>query len=643
MAKTKIVVLGAGYAGVSATRQMSKVLKDTAEITLIDRNTYHTSLTQLHEVAAGRVEPIAVQYDLQKLLGRRKNVELITAEIENVDKEAKVVKTNAGDFPFDYLVVAMGGEPNDFGVPGVKEHGFTLWSTRDAIRLRRHLEIIVEKAAVEPDEVKRRAMLSVVVAGSGFTGIEMIGELVDWKQVLAKHYNIPEEEFTLSVVEMMPTILNTFPRNDADKVFRYLEKKGVNMVMKSAITEVAEDHIKIKDGNDIPTHTLIWTTGVQGNTQAQAFGLEETERGNRLVANKYMQAKGYEDKGIYVAGDINGYIDPVTNRPSPQIVEAAEQTGHVAAHNIVAEIKGGEKEVFVGNYKGTMVSVGSKWGVAVLFDKVHLSGFFAMAMKHITYLIYCLSIRSGYYMWKYLEWEIFHTKDRRNLGHGNFSRLGNVLWAFPLRVFYGVMWLTEASPKIIGDGKWYNPSTWFGSGSWWTDSVVFPFDWLRDATTGATDAASAATGADATSAATGAATGAGDAVWSLSYTYGQSPLPVFSEMPGWVRPFMQFMLPNQEVARFMQRTMSIVEVLIALAIIFGAFTFIASALTAALTVMFSLSGMFFWVNIWFIPVAIALMNGSGRAFGLDFFIQPWIQKHLGKRWYGVSKARYGEK
>ena len=230
MAKQKIVVVGAGYAGVSATKFMAKKLKkDDVEITLIDRHSYHTMMTELHEVAGGRVEPDAVQYDLQRLFARQKNVSLVTDTVIGIDKEKKIVKTKLGKYPFDQLIIGMGGEPNDFGTPGVKEHGFTLWSMEDAIKIRKHIEDTVAKAALEPDEATRRAMLTFVVCGSGFTGIEMIGELMEWKTVLAKEHKLRPEEFTLMVVEALPTILNMLDRKDAEKAERFMMKKGIQL------------------------------------------------------------------------------------------------------------------------------------------------------------------------------------------------------------------------------------------------------------------------------------------------------------------------------------------------------------------------------------------------------------------------------
>ena len=648
MTKQNIVVVGAGYAGVSATKFLAKKFKKDTDvtITLIDRHSYHTMMTELHEVAGGRVEPEAIQYDLQRLFSRKKNVKLVTDTVTGIDKENKVVKTLAGSYPFDQLILGMGGEPNDFGTPGVKENGFTLWSFDDAVKIRHYIEATVAKAAIEPDAEVRKAMLTFVVCGSGFTGIEMVGELIDWKDRLAKDAKIDPDEITLMVVEAMPTILNMLSRNDAAKAERYLEKKNVQLLLNSPIVEVAADHIKLKDGSEVPTHTLIWTAGVKATSDAADFGLEAA-RGSRLVANEYMQAKGYEDKNIYIIGDLV-YYEETPNTPTPQIVQAAEQTGHTAAANIVADIKGGEKHAFKGNYQGFMVSIGAKWGVANLFDKIHLSGFLAIIMKHIVNLKYFFDIRSGYYMFQYIMHEIFHIKDDRSVARGHTSRYGNVLWSVPLRVFYGMVWLVESMKKIVGNGDYLKPSTWFGDGSWFTDKVVFPFPWLQEqVTTGASQATETATTA-ASGAADAAASGGADAAtqaahFGLSYAYGETPMQVFDHMPKWFESVMKFMMPNQEVALFMQKFMTIVEVCIALALIAGLFTWLSSAATIGLTIAFCLSGMFYWVNIWFIFVAFALMNGSGRAVGLDRWVIPWIQRKLGKAWYGTPKARYGGK
>lgn len=614
MAKTNIIVIGAGFAGVSATKKLSKHFKKNKDvlITLIDRHSYQTYMTELHEVAAGRVEPDAIQFDLQRLFNRNKNVDIVTDEVTNLDKENKVVTTVKSTFKYDYIVLAMGGEPNTFNIPGVAEHGLTLWSWEDANTLRRHIKDTVEDAANEHDVEKRKAMLTMVVSGAGFTGVEMIGDLMEWKDRLAIDNKLDPDEFSFYLVEAAPIILGVVTETEQKKAEAYLKKNGVKIIKSNGVSNVETDKITLTDGTVIPTHTLIWTAGVKANSDVEDFGIEQARAG-RLVANKYMEAQGAKD--VYLAGDVVYYEEPDNNnQPVPQIVQSAEQTGHTAAANIIASYEGSEKVAHKGTYQGFMVSIGSKYGVAYLMDKIHLSGFMAMAVKHLINLYYLFSIGSLFYMVKYIHHEFFHNRDGRNIFRKHLSRYGNVLWSFPMRLFFGSMWLIEGLKKMFGI---------LGAASWFGDEVALPFSWLQDPTSGATEAVEAVKG-----------------VFSLSYVYGEEPMMVLDKMPGWFESIMEFMVPNVQVALFMQKTMTLVEIAIGLALIFGLFTWLASAVTIGLVITFCLSGMFYWANMWFIPAAFSLMNGAGRALGLDYYVIPWLSKKLGKWWYGDIKSIY---
>jgi NADH:ubiquinone reductase (H+-translocating) len=619
MDKKHIVVVGAGFAGVAATKKLAKHFRNDKNvlITLIDRHSYQTYMTELHEVAAGRVAPDAIQYDLQRLFCNNKNVDIVTDEVRNVDRKAKIIKTIGGSFPYDYLILAMGGEPNTFNVPGVDEHAFTMWSWEDANKIRRHIQDTVEAASNEHDKEKRKGMLTAVVSGAGFTGVELVGELMEWKERLAKDNKLDPSEFSLYLVEAAPIILGVVTEREQKKAEKYMLKQGIQIIKGNGVAKVEKDFVQLADGTVIPTQTLIWTAGVKANSDTAAYGIERAKAG-RLVANKYMEAK--DSEGVYLAGDLVYYEEPdKDNAPVPQIVQSAEQTGHTAAANIIAAIEGTEKTEHKGIYQGFMISIGSRYGVAYLMDKIHLSGFLAMLVKHMVNLFYFLTIGSGYYFVKYIYHEFFHIKDKRNIFRGHLSRLGNVLWVLPLRVFYGSMWTWEALKKIFG---LYGTTSWFGN------EIVLPFSWLKEATTGASQAVvpTAATAAHP--------------VFGLSYAYGEEPMMIFKQAPEWFNSIMKVMIPNPEVALFFQKFMTVVELLIGLAIIAGLFTFLANAATIALVISFSLSGMFYWVNMWFIPVAIALMNGSGRAFGLDYYVMPWIQKKLDAWWYGKTKSIY---
>ncbi|TLQ40183.1 NADH dehydrogenase FAD-containing subunit [Ruoffia tabacinasalis] len=619
MAK-EIVIVGAGFAGVAAARKLGKKYKKdkTVNITLVDRHSYLTYMTELHEIAGGRLEPDAIKYDLRRIFHRLNNVKLVTDNVSEIDHDNNVVIGEQSNYKFDYLVLAVGAEPNDFGIDGVKENGFTLWSMEDAERVREHIIDMVYKAAREHDPVKRRALLSFLVCGGGFTGVEMIGELVEWLPILAEEHKLNPDEISFHLVEAAPKILNTVTEKEQERAMKYMRKKGIDITLGDGIAKIADDHIELASGKKIDTYTSIWTAGIKANTDASEWGVEQARAG-RLVADQYMQAKGYDN--VFVAGDLVYYEDPTNNNmPTPQIVQAAELTGDVAATTIISEISGTEKEEFEGKYDGNMVSIGSTYGVAYLYDKYSVQGFIAMFIKHAANVIYFLSIGSFYYAWLYVRHEFFTIKHKRNIFRGHLSAHGNILWSVPLRLFYGAMWLVEGLKKTFG---------MFGGQSWFEDEVVFPFPWLQEEVTSAASATE-----------TEEVVEVAEQIFSLNYVYGEEPMLVFDEMPGWFASIMEFMMPNQDVALFMQKMMSLVELGIGLALIAGLFTFLVSGLTVVLVAMFCLSGMFVWVNMWFIPAAIALMMGAGRAFGLDYYVMPWLGKLFDGWIWGKPKHIY---
>ena len=606
MSKNKILVLGAGYGGVHAAKKLAKKYKknDDVEITLIDRNPFHTLMTELHEVAGGRVHPESVQVELCKIFGKSK-VKVVTDFIEKVDTDNKVVKTTNGKYSYDYLVIGTGSEPAFFGVPGVKENGFTLWSFEDALRIRHHIEDMFAKASLERNASKRKEMLTFIVAGSGFTGIEMAGELLEWKSRLAREYNVDETEVTLKVVEAMGTILNMLDRKQADKAEKYMLKHGVEILKNSPIVEVSEDKITLKSGEEINTRTLIWTCGIQGNQDAKEYGLE-TARAGRLQTNEYMQAVGKKD--VFVVGDM-AYFEEEAGRGTPQIVEAAEQTANTAVKNIIASIENKEMEKFQGKYHGFMVSIGGRYCVANL-SGIKLSGFFAMIMKHLVNMYYLWGVNNIHAVYSYLQHEFFDMEDKRSVMRGHVSSKGNRLWLIPLRVYIGCLWLIEGIKKLLGESVWdkmwdagsikgfFNNIT-IGADSWTkAGNVKMPFTWLQDATSGAS------------------ASGAGEVA------------------------IMEIMMPNPEVAVWFQRIVVLMEIGMGLCLIVGLFTFIWSAVSVVMPINFILCAMAGWDILWYVFGSIALMSGAGRTFGLDYYIMPWITKWADNFWHGKKKPVY---
>ncbi|MGL5414049.1 MAG: FAD-dependent oxidoreductase [Clostridium sp.] len=635
---TKIVILGAGYAGVHAAKKLGRKYKkrDDVEITLIDKNPYHTLMTELHEVAGGRVPEESVKIELSRIFHRSK-VKVIVDLIENVDTDNKKIKTSNDVFEYDYLMIGMGSEPAFFGVPGVKENGFTLWSLEDALRIKEHIKDRVKEASFERNKEKRKRMLTFVVAGSGFTGIEMAGELLEWKEVLAKKYRVDSEEIRILVVEAMGTILNMLDRKQADKAEKYMSKHKVEVLKNSPITEVTKNTIKLKSGQVIPTETLIWTCGIQANNDLEALEVEKGRAG-RYKTNEYMEAMGIDD--VYIVGDL-AYLEDEKGNGNPQIVEAAEQTAVAAAKNIINKVEGKEEKVkFKPNYHGFMVSIGGRYGVANLMG-VKLSGFFAMVMKHLINMVYLFSVNDVHAVYNYLQHEFFAMKERRCILRGHLSSKGNRLWLVPLRIYIGFLWLFEGLKKFIGEETWkaafdgaegaFSNADGFidGIGAYVTSlgdnlvigwdswmkmgNVKMPFSWLQDATSGASEVVEGAA---------------------------NMPEPIFETMPKFYEAIMQVFMPNAEIAVWAQRVVVIMEIGIGICLIVGLFTFLASAASAFMTVNFILSAMAGVEILWFTFGSIALMSGAGRTFGLDYYIMPWISEIASNLWMGKRKPIY---
>ena len=595
MGKKKILILGAGYAGVHAAKLLSKKLKknNDIEITIIDKNPYHTLLTELHEVAGSRVEPDSLQIDLKKIFNATK-VQVVTDKFFKIDYDNQTVAGEKGSYKFDYLVVGIGSEPADFGVAGVKENSFSLWSLADALKIKEHYEKIFQRASVETNAEKRRELLTVIVAGAGFTGIEAAGELAEWRNKLCREYYINPREVRIIVVEAMDKILPILNDKLIKKSYSYLERLDIEVMTNAPIINVGKKSITLKNETEIKTEMLIWTCGVQGNVTSEELGLKIAKR-NRIQTNEFMQEVNH--KNIYVAGDI-AYTEE-NGRPLPQLVETALQTSETVAHNIVADIEKKEKKAHKSNYHGNMVSIGSHYCVAEL-SGVSLTGFMAMMMKHVINLHYLWGVGGFNTIWAYIMHEFFNVKDNRSFIGGHLAKKSPTFWIAILRVYIGGMWVYEAINKI--NTGWLDTAKIYASTA---------------ANSGATVVVATTTPAAIT------------------------VVPLLAKAPGpmqWVID--SFIAPHAVV---FQTLIIGTELAIGLALIAGLFTVISAAVSIFLCLNFILSAMAGKEIFWYIAGAIALFGGAGRAFGLDYFVMPWIKKWWNGTWFARKTYLYADK
>ena len=263
----RIVIVGAGYAGILTAKKLAKKYKkhNDVSITIIDKNPFHTMLTELHEVAAGRVDEDSIKIDLKKVFaGRKVNVKLDT--VTSIDFAKKVVNGKNENYQYDYLVLAAGSKPTFFGIPGAQEHTFKLWSYDDAVILKEHILNTFRKAMREPNAEERKRLLTFWVVGAGFTGVEMIGELAEYVPILCEKYGIDRSEVTLYNVDGLSRVIPTMTEKLSAKVERRLNKMGVQVILNSFVSEVGPDFISLKQNDKIVTYTagtVIWAAGIQ--------------------------------------------------------------------------------------------------------------------------------------------------------------------------------------------------------------------------------------------------------------------------------------------------------------------------------------------------------------------------------------------
>ncbi len=583
MSTKRIIILGAGYGGLQAAKTLHKQLRkhDDVEITLIDQNNYHTLLTELHEVAGHRVEPGGVRVSIQHVLEYTK-VNFVQDRIIKADLEGKKLYSNRNEYQFDYLILGIGSEPAYFNIDGMEEYAFPLWSLADAVKIHGHIIDMFEQAVKEKDPDKRKEMLTFVVGGGGFTGIEMMGELIEWTRTLCKQYKIPREDVQLVQVEALPTLCPILDPKLIAKVEGYLKKKGVEVLTDSFITGVSANSLTIGKEKTIPTRTVIWTGGIKTKSFVKELGITLGAR-DRIVVNQHLQTKEYPY--VYAIGDNMEYRDK-EDEILPPLVETAIQSADCAAKNIAADIKGEDKKKLEAKLHGVMVSIGSFYAVAQLSGMPLMSGLPATIIKHLVNMHYLFGIGGLELIWEYLNHQFFHKSREYNwfleTGIGHIRRRNFTFWLVPLRIWLGIMWLASGIQKIQAD--------WLG-------------DWPLLGLTAATDATA-----------------------SASIT----PL-VGAHSPGWYVAFAEnVILPN---ALFFQKVIVFTEIALGLAFIFGVFTFIAAIGSIGMNLNFILgaglpqtgTGL---PDLWWIFASFAMLAGAGRSFGVDYYLMPFLRNQL---------------
>ena len=625
---TKIIVLGAGYAGVLTAKKLAKQFKKNpdVQVTIIDKNSYHTMLTELHEVAAGRVDEDSIRVSLKRIFAERK-IEVVLDKIEKIDYKSQQLIGKQKTYDYDYLVVAAGSQPAFYNIPGAEEHSLKLWSYEDSIKLKAHILATFAKAMNEPDETIRRKLLTFYVCGAGFTGVEMAGELAEWVPFLCHEYEVDRKEVRIVEVDMLDRVIPALSPALSAKAQRRLEKMGVEVRLKTSVCSVGADFIELGCDEGAKTRdetaTVIWTAGTQcADIAKNSTELKQVGRG-RLQTDAYLRAEGLEN--VFVAGDNAFCIPEGQSAPVPQMVENCEHSAKNIAQNIQTLVAGKSDLVpYQPHFHGVMVSIGGRYGVAYVGTdkkKFSLPSFLAMFTKHLINMVYFLQLLGWNKIFSYLRHEFFNVRNCRSFVGGHFSNRTPSFLLVPLRLFLGFMWLYEGIKKI-GEGWLESPKLvlFFRGADQFFENIV-------NGTSGTADAVAGATGA--------AVEGSVLINWNifgflnvLLVNAGDIALKIQFSLMDWFRDTVIYASGDTQL--FFQIVIVVSEILIGLALLGGLFTTLSAGYSIILQIMFVMTTGLYMGTWWMAFAAFAVIIGGGRIFGLDYYVMPWLKKQWRK-------------
>ncbi|KRK78118.1 pyridine nucleotide-disulfide oxidoreductase [Companilactobacillus alimentarius DSM 20249] len=372
-----ILVLGAGYGGLRAARDLAKSTPAGTQIDLIDKSDKHVEKTALHTIAAGTNRPDAVSFEIRSVLPS--NVNFIKATVSKLDLDNKTVEFSDHEaIKYDYIVVSLGFRSEDFGLEGASENALILQDLETAKNIYKKINehIANYKESQDPKD------LSIIVCGAGFTGVEILGELVDTVKILKAKYDVPEIKVTC--LEMATRILPMFDENLASYAVEYLDKNGINLLTGAKIKKIEKQAVVYMDGDTekrVEGSTILWTVGVSGSDVIKSSGIDAKR--NRVMTTQFLNLEAHPE--AYFIGDDSAIIPKGEKRPYPTTGQLATAEGAGAAFNIAAALNGKDLKPFVYKSMGTVASLGQNHGIAEITGKnLKFKGSVASLLKHLS-------------------------------------------------------------------------------------------------------------------------------------------------------------------------------------------------------------------------------------------------------------------
>jgi NADH dehydrogenase len=415
-----ILILGGGFGGVSVLRRLQDNFQTdvSVDVAMISKDNYLLFTPMLHEVASGMIETRHIVTPVRAFCNRSR---FYAATVENIDLDKKqvVIKSssaapvlektddstdrleikNTKSLHYDYLIIALGSETKFFGMSDVQKYAFTMKNLNDAITLRNHIIYLLEQSDQLPIRTTtnnnnngykelQTKLLTFVIVGGGFAGVETAGEINDFIRDSAKDYyhNIDSKNIRIVIIQSGNRLLPEMSKELAEFALQKLRNSRVEVILNRRVISATEDSVKLNDDTIIPTKTIVWSGGVAPNPLISNLACEHENKSGRIVVDQYLEIPKY--KGVYALGDCAFITDPNTGNPYPPTAQHAIREGAVVAKNIIAAIEGNSEEKLVFDYKtkGMMASIGKRTGVGNLLG-VQVQGFLAWWIWRNYYLV----------------------------------------------------------------------------------------------------------------------------------------------------------------------------------------------------------------------------------------------------------------
>jgi len=387
--KPRVVVIGGGFGGVNLVKYLPE---QDFQVVMLSKQNYYGFWPLLYQVATAGLEPESIAEPIRKLFDDRKDFHFRFVRVTDIDPTTKTVNTLIGSLKYDYLVIATGTQSNYFGNKQIEQKSFPLKQLSDAVNLRSQLLQSFEQASMTRDKQIRQGLLNIVIAGAGPTGVELAGSLAEMRQhILPKDYpGLDFSEMNIYLVDGLDRVLPPLSPASSKRAHQDLEKLGVNIKLNKLVSSYDGEVVTFKDGEQIPTQTLVWAAGVTGAT-IEGMPASSLERGRYLV-NAYNQIAGFED--IFAIGDIALMKNDKWPKGHPQVAQPALQQGAHLAKNLVRQRKGEAWKDFDYFDKGSLAIVGRARAVADLPGNKSLGGFIAWVAWLFVHIYYLIGFRS---------------------------------------------------------------------------------------------------------------------------------------------------------------------------------------------------------------------------------------------------------